>query len=155
MQKKWSADVTSLANKITFMRTGMLNIFSAIESDSVYSFAPRKWGFGLNFQLLHSAILFRNRHLVSYFRVRGINFTSWCVPVICGGVEIKTVYIGSQQVSVSFVFLRKYFFAFYCFSFFFMPCVFRCCVGHLQNLQKLHTSSLLREKQLVMTSIHS
>ncbi|XP_078491504.1 synaptojanin [Ciona intestinalis] len=38
-----------------------------------------------------------NRQLLSYFITRGVNTKSWCVEIICGGIDIRTVYVGAQQ----------------------------------------------------------
>nr|CAB3266760.1 synaptojanin-1-like [Phallusia mammillata] len=38
-----------------------------------------------------------NRHLLSYFSIRGISCNPWCIEVMCGGIDIRTVYVGAQQ----------------------------------------------------------
>ena len=41
---------------------------------------------------------FRNRSLLRCLTDFGVCVDSWCFKIICGSVEIKTVYVGANQV---------------------------------------------------------
>lgn len=53
--------------------------------------------------LFFNDVITRNRQLLTYFTSCGLDAYQWCDDVMCGGVSIKTVYIGSQQVMTSLI----------------------------------------------------
>ncbi|CAK8692974.1 unnamed protein product [Clavelina lepadiformis] len=44
-----------------------------------------------------------NRNLLTYFMLRGIESKIWFLDIICGGVEIRTIYVGAQQARAGII----------------------------------------------------
>ena len=40
----------------------------------------------------------RNRSMLGYLTAFGVNASEWCLQLMCGSVELRTVYVGAQQV---------------------------------------------------------
>lgn len=47
--------------------------------------------------------LFRNRSLQIHLEKFGVNCSQWLLSIMCGGVEIKTVYIGTKQAKACLI----------------------------------------------------
>ena len=49
---------------------------------------------------IHTRTHYRNKNHHTYFTMQGVIAADWLVKMICGGVEIRTIYAGQRQAKV-------------------------------------------------------